>query len=288
MRFFLIGTSHHINQVIYANTLLFKKKVDAFIVLSENKREYYSHNRIPVLFYPQLNTCMYLSDATIVLDSSIPHHTLQSIRTLSLLLKKQAYFCTEPSDNMTNCFEETQNKPCVLHVFVGTASQVFEGESLIYSIFNEKQIAFFNSNRIARLSTWLDTSEKIFSNLVDNNPDCCDLLYVPLLLENNIVELRKHWNYLERIKPDYVIVQTDCSSHDFGELCSATKYICNRRMDIWIYSRYYNYTEKGILSYQKNIAILGAQDINSNEIVGDVSFDLLSKISFPSVFNKYL
>lgn len=289
MRVFLIGQSYRINQIIYANKLLFKQPVDAFVVLSENKREYFSENNVPIIFFSLLTDCIQYSDITLILDtSSIPTETIQSIQNISMLFNKQMLYFNGINDFLANRFEKASNIPSILHVFIGKASQQFEGEALIYSIFKEKGITFFNSNINTRLSICCTSKEcSIFSHLLDNNPQDCNLLYTPISLNNNIVELREYWIFLEQIKPDYVIVQTDCSEYDFDELCSATKYICNRRMDIWIQGTYYHYKEKDLLSYQKHSPSLYSYRLNSYEISRDVSFDMLSKISFPIGLKKY-
>lgn len=291
MTVFLVGPSSIINSVIYSNTLLFNKKIDRFVVLVENKREYFSFNFVPVLFFSNIQECIDGSDVTIVFDDVyIPQESILSIRNISSQQNKPVYFIEKSNKNNSNDFDVVINKPCILHIFMGGASQQFEGEALMNSIFLEKNISFKNTNKNSRLLSWYSSvsncsiMSKEYNNCVEH-----DVLYVPLLIEKNITELRCYWNDLEKVRPDYVIVQTDCSYNNYDELCEATSYLCNRTVDVWIKSRYYNYEEKGILSYQNKISIpSGAIDINSPKIMNDISLDILSKMTFPDEIKQYI
>lgn len=291
MTVFLVGSSSIINSVIYSNTLLFNQKIDRFVVLLENEREYFSFNSVPVLFFSSIQECISISDVTIVFNNVyIPQETILSVWSISSQQNKPVYCIEKSNKNNFNDFNVVINKPCILHIFVGRASQQFEGEALMNSIFVEKSISFKNTNKNSCLLSWYSTVSN-YSIMSKDNNDCVeyDVLYVPLLIEKNIMELRCYWNYLEKVRPDYVIVQTDCSYNNYNELCEATRYLCNHTLDIWIKSRYYNYEEKGILSYQNKISTSSeAVDINSPQIINDISLDILSKMTFPIEIKKYI
>ena len=291
MNVFLVGPPFLLSSIIYFNELYFAKPLTKVMLLADIRCDYYSINDIRICYSHNLRECIETCEATIILRSStIPKRTIDEIKSISSDLGKAVY-CFDVHQDSKNDLETVCNMPCVLHLFLGKASQQLSGESLLYSVFNDNHISFTNLNRGSAMSLWHNNTAEcpiaIHSNIIDRdkNPD---VLYVPLFIEE-IIELRDYFEHIKKLKPDYLVVQTDCSYHNYDELCNATKYICNREMDVWIKSRYYLYEEKGILSFQKEItASPPAKDLYDISLKDTVSFDILSKMAFPSRIKKYL
>ena len=287
---FLLGQSSAINSIIYSADVLFKQKIDCFTILEENKRNYFSFCSTSILFFPTIEECIAASNMTIVLDkSSIPSETLSIVQSLSTCQNKSVIHFNLPVKFGENQLEIITNKPCILHIFWGKASQQFEGESLLYYVFLNKNISFKNANKKSYLFLWnaVATSSQEF-RMLETTDTKFDVMYVPLSIEKSIMDLRQYCGFFDQVKPDYIIVQTDSSYNDYKELSSAIKYICNCPLNLWIKSRYYSYEPKNMLSYQnKEPIIVSGLDLESPPIRTVISLDMLSKISFPNGIKKY-
>lgn len=294
MKVFLLCTSPVANSIIYSNSLLFSEKIDCIILLMEIKKYYYSNNKLPVIFYSTLHECISNSDVIVAIQKdSIPDRTLKEAEHISSIFEKPFVVLNSLFHDCQNYFDVNDEKPCILHIFLGISSQTFEGEALLYSVFDYNDIKIKNANSNSMLRQWAVNvlNCNIFRNFADivvSGIEKYDILYAPVFLRHDIMELRNCFNYINMIKPDYIIVQTDCSYDYYIELRNITRYICNREVDFWIKSRYYNYEEKCILSYQANHIVLPpAKSITDPLLEKTISFEMLSKLAFPNNIKKY-
>lgn len=294
---FIYGNSYEVSKFVYAINFMTNLNANKVILLKENMRKYFSLYALDFQFYDTTEECLTHADVTIILKTKyIPEEKMQRLIGILNSYEKKYYIIDEDSIDKEKCdvgeMKDFASKPVILIINFGNCAASLECELLVEKIFFDRKIlishyySLKNHKYLKCLSRLGLLSEELKGSLENRS-------YAPVIVkciecEREPILLRKHFDEIGRYMADYVIFTTDLTYHDYSELLNISKYICNRKLDAWIKSRYYDFGESELISHINKLNTCSpAFDIESYNISDILAFEIFSKIAYPLGIVKY-
>lgn len=300
-KIFIFSNSFIAHNIIYGFDKVLNIECEEFILLSENHNNFdfeTGANR-KVLLLESLEMCVKLCDCIFVFeDRNIPQKSLLYIKELSQLYQKKMYLLNLFSDEYYYDLKTDINEykfcdvPVILNIALGLTSQFYTMELLLNRIFGDNNIPFkqfFSQSMYNYMSQLYNYS--IINDQLSNQLFKCkeyQVLIVTIDIGDDIYNLREHGNFIRKISPDYIMLQTDFKSIDYKTAHTAVNMFCNSPLDIIINSCYCNLHDKNfIIRCNNRLNHKNIKSIESPSLKEDLTFDIFSKIAVPNGITSY-
>lgn len=295
---FILSNSIIENEILYNINYLLNIEISTVYLLIENHgvvKPFAFDCNFEIILSDDLDYCIDSCDMIILIKSEgFPEKSVEYIKFKSSLLKKKLY--------LLNTLDFVQDRisidnllyastPVVLHISDAIHSQHFCLEVLLNKIFNKNNVSIKQvySQYTHNILNQLKNENLLNNNLsyhFDDNSLCsgkCDLILLSQSVDkSNLIE---DLYSLKHTKPDYVIYQTGFEFSSYENINNIAKYLWGSKIDLIVKSRYYRIDEDLIIHIDNINSEKGLfYDLESPNLMRELEFDILSKLTFPEGF----
>ena len=287
--------------MVFDINLLTNLSADKIVLLSDVNRFYYTVDDVEFCFYDTPIECVQNSDFVLILrDKLTPEAVISGIVEYATTGEKRVCIIDSAVDDSLSGLmpkqefptEFFQNCPVILCVSFGKTALSMTCELLVEGCLQKAGIRtkhLYSYGNFAFVNELKDDeilSDKIADALYPDGDS--DVIVVGIDCDGSPVALRNYFDFIELIRPDYVLFQTDFSYDDYQELDNVSKYICNRELDSWVKTRYCSVQNLNIFSHvSRRPSDKMCYDIENSITREMLLFDILSKTAYPCGIEKF-
>lgn len=121
---------------------------------------------------------------------------------------------------------------------------------------------------------------KSLSDQINSKTICGDILIETIYVGENINSIEEFIPYLRRLKPDFIVMQTDIRFKHYEIAQQIAKYWCFSQLDIVVKSKYAIVNDKHIV-YCNSINDENILYTNSNNLGDDIIEAVIAKLTLP-------
>lgn len=248
-----------------------------------------------IKYYNSVETCVSHSDIILVYnDGNLPEHVINKIKSISTKQNKKCIMIDdcksiELGDSLKHDFIDSNNldTPAIVIFSLGLATIPIKVEFDINHIFADAGVSI--NHYLSPYSKFIAEQFRnagLNGNRLElfNDSRLPDVYVYFFDLNDNILNISKHYNLLTSIKPDYIIVLTDYDISNYDDLLMYVRCFCMRYPDIVVKSRWFSIGNNMFChsdcfentQQEKNKFVL---DFEDKDFLSKLKFDMFSKIT---------
>lgn len=239
-----------------------------------------------LLIFDTIEEC--IKNATyifIINDGYLPKKNINKIFNLSIENNINVYIIKQYKSYSKNIISNINDKkPCIAIFDYGHASMNMISEVKIHNSLVELGAKpLLNSSIILKNIFKQFKNKRILNKIWTRNYEFYDILIQYIDLQNDIMNLRKYYNQIDKIKMDYIILLVDNDFKEYDSFENYMKILFARRIDSYVKSRWI-FCGDNIFSHcdshnnnetENNVLILDIEDVNfENKLINDIKLKI--------------
>ena len=295
LKIFIFSNAIGTYSFLYAVEWLLETTIDTVITTDETLFEKISNSfNFKINYYKSIEHCVSNCDIIIIYNGkSLPQNTISIIKRLSTIQNKKCieidgcmHLKSREEMELDAIKGDNTKMPSIVIFSIGVATMPMKVEFDVNRIFSDMDVPlnhFLSSETTYIVSQFRDAGIESRVKLF-NEFQQADVFVCFLDLENSIHNIRRYYDLLSVIQPDYIIVLTDYNLFDYDELNMYIKSFCARFPDVIVKSRWFS-IGNNMLCHSDNFdnQLRGDNqfvlDFEDKDFFEKLKYDMLSKIT---------